>query len=176
MILAHLSPFANHLWQSTLFAGVAALLILVLRKNRAQMRYWLWLAASVKFLIPFSLLVNIGSRFEWRSAPPIAPPLSFAMAQISQPFVLPSTPGVAMAARPGLSLFAAALLLALWFCGCTAVLFMWRLRWRRMRNAVRAASPLPIQASVDVMSSPTLVEPGVFGIFRPVLLLPEGIA
>jgi len=26
MIPIHLSPFANHLWQSTLFAGVAAIL------------------------------------------------------------------------------------------------------------------------------------------------------
>jgi bla regulator protein blaR1 len=48
-----LLPLANHLWQSTLFATVAGLLTLALRKNRAQTRYCLWLAASVKFLIPF---------------------------------------------------------------------------------------------------------------------------
>jgi uncharacterized protein (TIGR03435 family) len=35
---------------------------------------------------------------------------------------------------------------------------------------------LPILASINVMSSPTNLEPGVFGVFRPVLLLPEGIA
>lgn len=29
--------------------------------------------------------------------------------------------------------------------------------------------------AVPGMSSPSLVEPGVFGIIRPVLLLPEGI-
>ena len=50
-------PLANHPWQSTLFAVVAVLLTLVLSRNRAQTRYWLWLAASFKFLIPFSLLV-----------------------------------------------------------------------------------------------------------------------
>src|ERR1700691_5851373 len=50
----------NHLWQSTLFAAVAAMLTLALRKNQARVRYRLWLAASVKFLIPFSLLISLG--------------------------------------------------------------------------------------------------------------------
>jgi uncharacterized protein (TIGR03435 family) len=40
---------------------------------------------------------------------------------------------------------------------------------------MRVASPLAIEAGVPVLSSPTLLEPGIFGIFRPVLLLPEGI-
>ena len=58
MIPSQLEPLANHLWQSTLFAAVASLLTLALRKNRAQTRYWLWLAATVKFLVPFSILVT----------------------------------------------------------------------------------------------------------------------
>ena len=52
MIPNQLLALANHLWQSTLFAGVAGLVTLALRRNRAQMRYWVWLAASVKFLLP----------------------------------------------------------------------------------------------------------------------------
>ena len=56
--LADLSPLANHLWQSTLCVVAVWLLTLALKKNRAAVRYWLWLAASVKFLIPFSLLVS----------------------------------------------------------------------------------------------------------------------
>jgi bla regulator protein blaR1 len=60
---------ANHLWQSTGFAIAAGLLTLMLRKNHARVRYWLWLAASLKFLIPFSLLVTLGSHLAWsRSA------------------------------------------------------------------------------------------------------------
>ncbi len=38
----------NHLWQSTLFVGVVALLALLLRENQARIRYWLWMAASAK--------------------------------------------------------------------------------------------------------------------------------
>jgi hypothetical protein len=52
--------FADHLWQSTLFAGATGLLTLVLRKNSARLRYSLWLAASLKFLVPFSLLGRAG--------------------------------------------------------------------------------------------------------------------
>jgi hypothetical protein len=57
----------NHLWQSTLFLGIVALLALLLRKNQARIRYWLWMAASAKFLIPFSLLVSLGSHLPWPS-------------------------------------------------------------------------------------------------------------
>jgi bla regulator protein BlaR1 len=38
------SALANHLWQSTVFAGIAGLLTLALRKNHARTRYWLWLS------------------------------------------------------------------------------------------------------------------------------------
>ena len=36
MIPESLSPVANHLWQSTLFAGAAGLVTLALRKNPAR--------------------------------------------------------------------------------------------------------------------------------------------
>src|SRR5580693_4871582 len=90
MTLADLSPLANHLWQSTLCAMVAWLLTLTLRRNRAAVRYWIWLAASAKFLVPFSLLVGAGSQFGWRAAPAVAQPqFSFVMDEISQPFAIP---------------------------------------------------------------------------------------
>ena len=52
---------ANHLWQSTLVLGIVALLTLTLRQTSARIRYWLWLTASIKFLIPFSLLIVLGA-------------------------------------------------------------------------------------------------------------------
>jgi beta-lactamase regulating signal transducer with metallopeptidase domain len=51
----------DHVWQSTLFAIGAALLTLACRRNRAQLRYALWFSASAKFLVPFSLIVWLGS-------------------------------------------------------------------------------------------------------------------
>ena len=45
-------------------------LALALRSNRAQVRYWLWLAASMKFLVPFAALVALGGQFGWRVVRP----------------------------------------------------------------------------------------------------------
>ena len=55
----------NHLWQSTLFVLVVWLATLALRRNSARVRCWLWTAASLKFLVPLSVLVAMGERFEW---------------------------------------------------------------------------------------------------------------
>src|SRR5690242_7952377 len=91
------TAIADHLWQSTLFGVAAALLTLAFRKNSAGLRYSLWLTASVKFLVPFSLLVAIGSHFSWRHTP-VAPATGMYMAEIvAQPFAnqLPMTqPGM----------------------------------------------------------------------------------
>src|SRR5580693_4786431 len=57
-----------HLWQSTFFAVAAGLLTLAFRGNRAQVRYWLWLSASVKFLVPFAFLISFGSHIPWSPA------------------------------------------------------------------------------------------------------------
>src|SRR5579871_4418759 len=70
MPTTELSPLANHLWQSTLCALVAWMLALLLRKNRAAVRYGIWLAASIKFLVPFSLLVSAGSHVRLPLVPP----------------------------------------------------------------------------------------------------------
>ena len=60
MIFSHIPPeLLNHLWQSTLFAAAVALLTLALRNNHARARHRLWLIASLKFLVPFSLLVSL---------------------------------------------------------------------------------------------------------------------
>jgi uncharacterized protein (TIGR03435 family) len=172
MIPLNLSPFANHLWQSTLFAGAAALLALALKQNRAQLRYRIWLAASIKFLIPFSLLLSVGSQFEWRTARTAPPPLASAIQQVSQPFAppLPASTPTQPARWPATLLFAA------WLCGSVGVVSRWCVRWRRVRMAMQSASRLPIAGPVQVWSSRTRLEPGVFGVFQPVLLLPEGIA
>ena len=85
------AQLTNHLWQSSLFAVAIGLLSLAFLKNRAPVRYWLWFSASLKFLIPFALLIGLGSRVEWApSAKKLGPQLtasavSFTMA-VSQPF------------------------------------------------------------------------------------------
>jgi hypothetical protein len=80
---------ADHLWQSTLFVAAAGLLTLALRKNSAPLRYSLWLAASLKFLVPFSLLVALGNSLSWRHLS-TAPTTGLYVIEIfGQPFTKP---------------------------------------------------------------------------------------
>ena len=105
MIPGSLLPIANHLWQSTLFAGIAGLLTLLLRSNRAHARYCLWLAASAKFLVPCSLLVLAGSQFARPAA--TTPARSGALLgvpqiieQVNEPFGAEVSLGPAPASHP----------------------------------------------------------------------------
>ena len=106
----------NHLWQSTLFAVVAGLLTLMLRKNQARARYALWLAASLKFLVPFSLLVGIGthvigSDLGWsRAAGQSKAEFYFAMDEFSQPFTQPAVHIVSRSAPAAASQFSASVM------------------------------------------------------------------
>jgi beta-lactamase regulating signal transducer with metallopeptidase domain len=184
MIPSQLQPLANHLWQSTLFAAMASLLTLAFRNNRAQTRYWIWLAASVKFLIPFSVLVAAGSHFGWHTATAITitqSTLPSVIEQVSQPFAAP-VPLLTMpeTAQPSSTSLIPAILCAVWAIGFVTLVSSWWLRWRSLCAAVRAASPLDLcigrlPIDMEVMTSPAFAEPGVFGICRPILLLPSGI-
>jgi TonB family protein len=177
-----LTALGNHLWQSTLFAAMAGVLALILRKDHARVRYWVWLAASIKFLIPFSLLVAIGRRLAWSPGSPVANNrLHFAVEVISG--VTPVVPGL-------VHLLPA--LVALWLCGFLAVLFVWYVQWGKMSSATRDAAALlvgreveslrrmeriaGIRKQIEIRLSRASVEPGIFGIVRPVLMWPEGIS
>ncbi len=175
MTTAFLAPFLNHLWQSTLFAAAAVLLTLAFRRNRAQTRYTLWLLASLKFLIPFSFLVAIGTHLKWPAAVASArPAFSTAIQQIGHPLLVPDVfTSVSTSTAPAHT--GAIILFAIWFCGFLVVVASWFRRWLRIRAALRNAVPLPFAAPIKLLSSPSLLEPGVFGLFRPVLVLPEGI-
>lgn len=178
MIPSYLTPVFNHLWQSTLVVIAAGLLAFLLRSNRAHARYWLWLIASLKFLIPFSVLIAIGSRLEWsKSAPAIASHrFSMIVEQFSQPFAPTRQLGLTPPTTPVAPTdYLPVILLAIWLLGCAAVFLRWFAGWTRIRAAIRSGSPLPIEAAVPVLSTSELLEPGIFGIWRPVLLLPEGI-
>src|SRR4051812_17538615 len=77
---------ADHLWQSTVVAAAATLLALTLRRNRARVRYAIWLAASIKFLVPFAALVLVASLPGWRPAAPVRPDVTLVIDTIGQPF------------------------------------------------------------------------------------------
>lgn len=189
----------NHLWQSTLFLFGVWLAALALRGNAARVRCWLWTAASIKFLVPLSLLVSLGEWFQWRDAPAVLQPtVLFLMEDVLTP-IATSAPIAPIAAVAPISMIAAAppanlqslpvplpvpvwawLLLAIWFAGAAVVLLSWWRQWLPIQAALRQATPLRLDAQygaadLTVLSSPLMPEPGVVGILRPRLLLPEGI-
>ena len=177
-----IGPLTNHLWQSTVFALAAAFFTLALRRNRAGVRYWVWLAASVKFLVPFSLLMTLGALVPlWRGEARGGP---------GSPGGVHACGRSDRAAVPGDTFRAAALTAA-----TRGRLGSDRLRrlvprvgrdrrrpdapLARIRRAVRGSAPLTLPlatTALDVRSAPGLLEPGVVGIWRPILLLPERIA
>jgi uncharacterized protein (TIGR03435 family) len=173
---------ANHLWQSTLFAVAIGLLTLMCRKNGASIRYWLWFSASVKFFIPFTLLMALGDRLDWASrAPQIAPAVSATFAQVSRPFLEEPALGVLLVpdVPRGVDWLTLALL-AIWVSGLVAMTVIRLRMWRRIRAAVHASSPWaipgpPMPSGLDVRSTPGVMEPCVIGVWRPVLLVPSGI-
>jgi uncharacterized protein (TIGR03435 family) len=66
-------------------------------------------------------------------------------------------------------------LLSIWISGFVITASIWIARWRAISRLLRAASPLPLRAPIPIKSTRDRLEPGVFGIRKPVLLLPEGI-
>jgi uncharacterized protein (TIGR03435 family) len=228
---------ANHLWQSTAFAAIAAGLALALKKNQARARYWIWMAASVKLLLPFALLAGVASHFvkpRAAAAPaqaamvvevesfsePFREPVQAAPVRVQQKVVDPThrdetamngAPQVATAVRPqsrpfgklrvesGAPGFVARvvasiplLCVAVWVAGFVAVLAVWGARWRRVALAMSAATVLRegrevgvlrrtesaagLKRPIEVRASAGAIEPGVFGILRPVLAWPAGIS
>lgn len=172
MILAVL----NHLWQSTLCLGVIAVLALLMRGNGAHTRYWLWLAASVKFLVPFEVLVAVGEQLAPRSAAPnpVAPVLAVPAAAVAQRVTVPFTAVTSIQATPTVSWDEIAFVI--WALGAFALLLHWTLRWRELRALIRESQPVPTALPISVRSSASTLEPGLVGILRPLLLLPQGLA
>jgi bla regulator protein blaR1 len=191
------AALANHICQSTLVALMAGLLTFILQKNHARTRYWLWMAASAKFLVPFSLLFRIGSYLSWsRRSVGTKPGLYFAMGKVSQAFTQPTLSMISRTAHslayPSLMRLLPGLLATVWFCGFAVVIFLWYLRWRTVSEAMREALPLregrevdalrrlerlgAVPKRIELVITRASLEPGIFGIAQPVLIWPEGIS
>jgi bla regulator protein blaR1 len=178
-----ISDVANHLWQSTLFAAAAGLVVLALRRNGAHIRHAVWLAASLKFLLPFSLLIGAGAL---AARPPArvtgsvltAPASAVFVDQIAEPFPddlagMPASPATQQMPL-------ATMVTVAWGAGFLAVLLLRLNAWRRVRAALRSSTRVSLRGveippGVEVRTSPALLEPGIVGIWQPVLLLPAEI-
>jgi len=191
----------NHLWQSTAFAGVVWVATLLLRKNAAWVRYGLWVAASVKFLVPFSLLIGLGGMLPRPRHAVVTMPVYSAVDEVGLPFSDVDLRVTAVAPthvseersfdwlRTATSL--PVVLAGVWLCGVVVVLGVWCGGWlkvkRTLRRAVRAEDGREVEIlrrveaamgvrRVRLVLSREWMEPGIFGVFRPVLIWPEGLS
>lgn len=174
----------NHLWQSTLFVLAAGVVTFALRKNGAHIRHRIWLIASLKFLVPFSLLMTLGGLLAPAVPAPAADvaidpaPLSIAIDRLAQPFAdVPDSAASPQSPEKRVSEtnWTALVLAATWACGFVVVVWVRARGWRRIGAALRESVPARIVTTIPVRSSAALIEPGVVGIRHPVLLVPASL-
>ena len=180
---AWISGIVNHLWQSTLVMAVAWLLTLVLRRNQARTRYRLWMAASLKLLMPFSLLTSIGHWLRPTAATQMTYPLfAHAVEKVGAPVaqVWPGTPyaGQLISQRPAVSpaLHQGRLpeiVLILWMCGVLFLLLRWLRGWWEIKTVLQSSRLVSLPIDIPAFLTSRMIEPGIVGIVRPVLLMPE---
>jgi len=192
-VTAWMEPVLNHLWQSTLFAAGAALVALAFRRHRAGVRHGIWLAASMKFLLPFGVLAGIGSSYSAITEPVTPLEVTVALRAATMPFSQPDYTALPLADVPAADSGTAGVLMWLlamgWVLGTATIAARWTIRWRRLARLRREAtriedgrewlilrrlerrlgtcSPIPMAGSTET------IEPGLFGIARPVLLWPR---
>jgi beta-lactamase regulating signal transducer with metallopeptidase domain len=170
----------DHLWQSTLCAVAAGLLVLVFRKDQARVRFLIWFAASVKFLVPFSLLVWIGGLVSSKAfaMPHVDPSFAAAMERIASPaaMLLDNFAAASLGRPSGQSLWSGwAIAFLIWLLGVIVLIYRRTVQWLQLLAITRASTPLDIDAPIPVRETTSNLEPGVFGIVSPTVLVPAGI-
>jgi bla regulator protein BlaR1 len=173
----------NHLWQSTLVAGLAWLACrTMLKANSPRVRFGVWLAVSLKFLMPFAAFVEAG---RWLVGRPLLTPAHsqqvFDVVRgggsglVTAPFRVSPAPQAAI----GWQNVLLAALTILWALGAAVVFLRWLKIWLTIRRAARNAIPAGSFQGVPVLNSYRMrdqrIEPGVFGLWRQSILLPEGM-
>ena len=175
-----IAAFTDHLWQSTIFVLAAGLIAAALRQNRAHIRHRIWLIASLKFLVPLSLLMSVGSALPQitTAATAVTPSRASDLSVTADLIARPFTSGAFTSNSTPVSIATNGipwLIAGLWLVGFACIVAMRIKGWSRVRAALHASRPLAIEGPVPVRSSAGLLEPGVVGFRRPVLLVPEGI-
>jgi bla regulator protein BlaR1 len=157
---------AQHLWQSTLFLIAAWVLARACRRNSATIRYWIWFGASLKFLVPFALLQRLGD-YVGRSLPE-PPPVDPVVIEVGNAIFVPSVPNIVDGAGSQLQIVA-----AIWAIGAAILVLQWFLQWRAVHSVLASAAQLESDLPIPVHVTSRDLAPGVFGVFRPVVILPR---
>ena len=185
---------AAHLWQSTMIVAAVAVLAVSLKRRGARGRHLLWAIASLKFLVPFSLLAGLGSALGRSLVPLPNEPLAAARwLDRSRPFF--TLDAGASSDASWLSVLPTvqpSMVLAVWLAGSIAfVLWRWR-QWRFTRIEILRAVPLESGRELNALAfaaratrcdqpvalrvTDANTEPVVLGLRRATILWPEGLS
>ncbi len=165
----------DHLWQSTLFCGGVWLLMFGLRANGAALRHWLWMLASLKFLVPFSLLYSLGSFVGL--LPPVAaqPDLLDGAMSAAAPVLSPTSAlSIPVSTDAPATFGLEALLVGAWVAGAMLVFLRWFAAWSVANRISRAARPAP-GSPPDARITDEDIEPSAARVLQPVVLLPAAL-
>ena len=192
-----------HLWETTLFFGLVALVVRFLRRAPARIRYFFWLVAAVKLLVPSLFLGWLISDIPLGVT--VFPPPSLEESTYGTPFreseqpiyeiFDPLLPGQLPATQPqleGAQQWLYNTITLIWLTGFLPLVVRWTRPNLRLARAVRAGrrigsgreaailwrvrSWLHLNREVELVVSSQFTEAGLWGIRKPVILLPEGAA
>jgi bla regulator protein blaR1 len=187
----------NHLWQTTLIASIAWVVVSLHRRATSRARYLIWMIAFAKFLVPSALLIIAieSCGFDLSKPPPYTGVEIFS--RIAQPVALArfDSEAVRDIASPAGNVGHGelyCLLTIVWFLGSVVWFARWLTLRRRFARALRAGSEiasgpailalqrartwLSLKPEIGLLEAPPVCGPGVLGAWRPVVVLPKGLA
>jgi bla regulator protein blaR1 len=168
----------NHLWQCSWFTVAAAALSFVLHAHSPTVRHWIWVIASLKFLVPFAFLVALGSAVgslvPWPRAATMTRigVIPDAVAFVAEPLLQDAQ---TLGSRPAATDVVPLALGIVWAIGFAAIVVVRCRQMLDVRAVLRTGTPvtLPIQIPAVVVAGTT--GPGVVGVVRPILMLPAAL-
>lgn len=186
---------ANHLWQATLFALIAAAASVLLRRGPARARTFVWVVASAKFALPLALFGYLGSLagLDTVTSETVVQTAGAGGApSVVWTIVEPIGGAAASSAAAPTAGFWYLVLTAVWLVGASAAFGFWfaRRRWLEQTIAVgrdvgegreadalaSARERLGVTKEIALVVSRAVHEPGVCRVVSPVVVLPEGMA
>jgi len=163
----------HQLWLGVLVAAIAWVAVRALRAWTARSRYWLWCCvlavialSPLLMVVPAPVRSSAVAHVEPQAAPAAPSTRAAAAAAAAEERVIP-TPRVA----PSIAAFLVFAWLVVVGCKLSSLVHGFTIlhRWRR------AAVPVHVDSTVEVLESEDVRTPMVVGVLRPCVLLPVGL-
>jgi beta-lactamase regulating signal transducer with metallopeptidase domain len=178
-----IGPVVIHLIESTLFAAIAAVLLLVFRVRQPGVRHAAWLLVAVKFALPASIFMSLGTGMRALAPQPIPTAWYGGAALLAHVSTMPVRAHVSNASIAPME----TALLFIWLTGAIFAIGVWLRRLDRPLQTVpapaaeavilhRLRTQAGIRRDVTLRHSRNLIAPGLTGILTPVICVPKALA